>query len=66
MPNISESERRSRVIAGVAMLLLTLIFRGPVRLLGLLGFAPLLTGLLGVCPLYGLLKVSTYRPRRNR
>lgn len=50
-------DRMIRIVLGVA--LLSLVFVGPQTYLGLLGIVPLATGLLGSCPLYTLLGVST-------
>ncbi len=53
-------DRAVRVVLGLG--LLTLLGVGPVPgwgLLGLIGAAPLLTGLVGFCPLYRLMGLST-------
>jgi hypothetical protein len=50
-------DRALRVALGIA--LLALAFVGPKTPLGYLGLVPLATGLLGSCPLYSLLGVST-------
>jgi hypothetical protein len=55
--NESNIDRVLRVILGVV--LLALFFAGPKTYLGLLGLIPLITGLVGFCPLYYLLGIST-------
>lgn len=50
-------ERVVRVVLGIVIL--SLVFVGPATLWGLLGVVPLLTGLLGSCPLYTLFGIST-------
>jgi hypothetical protein len=50
-------DRLIRVAAGVAILALTVV--GPRTLWGLLGAVPLFTGLVGHCPLYRLVGMST-------
>ena len=50
-------DRVIRVILGLGVL--SHVFVGPKTLLGLLGLVPLLTGLLGRCPLYTLLGIKT-------
>ena len=50
-------ERAARVIFG--LVLLSLVFVGPQTLWGLLGLVPLATGLLGSCPAYTLIGLST-------
>lgn len=50
-------ERVIRVIVGLG--LLSLVFVGPQAYWGLIGILPLATGLIGSCPLYTVLGVST-------
>ena len=50
-------DRVVRVALGVA--LLALVFVGPQTWLGLIGVVPLVTGLVGYCPLYRVLGLST-------
>jgi len=45
--------------------LLSLVFVGPKSLWGLVGVVPLLTGLVGNCPLYTLLGINTC-PHKSR
>jgi hypothetical protein len=55
--NIGKIDRILRVIAG--LVLLSLIFIGPHTLWGLIGLVPLGTALIGFCPAYKLLGIST-------
>ncbi len=57
MANEGTLDRTVRVIAGLAVLSLTVV--GPHSLWGLVGAVPLLTGLFGVCPLYRVLGIDT-------
>ena len=50
MKNEGVMDRSIRVVVGLA--LLSLIFVGPQTLWGLVGLVPLITGLVGFCPLY--------------
>ena len=50
-------DRVLRVIIGLAVL--SLVFVGPQTAWGWLGLVPLVTGLVGMCPIYSLLGVST-------
>lgn len=59
--NVGSIDRSLRVVAGLALLSLTVV--GPQSLWGLLGLVPLATGLFGVCPAYSLVGASTC-PRR--
>jgi len=55
-------ERGLRVVAGLG--LLSLLAVGPVPgwgLAGLIGLVPLVTGLIGSCPAYTLLGLSTWK-----
>jgi hypothetical protein len=56
-------ERILRVAAGLGLLTLAVV--GPKTPLGYLGLIPLATGLLGTCPVYSVLGLSTRRaPKR--
>jgi hypothetical protein len=57
MINEGTLDRTIRVVVGLALLSLTLA--GPRTLIGLIGVVPLLTGLVGFCPLYRLVGLST-------
>jgi hypothetical protein len=62
--NLSIADRTIRVLAGLAVL--SLVFVGPETAWGYLGLVPLVTGLVGRCPLYTVLGVSTlHRPQRH-
>ena len=57
--NVNEGsvDRIARVLVGLG--LLSLIFIGPQTMWGLLGIVPLLTGLVGFCPLYKVFGFNT-------
>lgn len=57
--NVGTFDRLLRVVLGVALLGLYGALDPPLRYLTLLGLIPLGTGLLGNCPLYTLLGIST-------
>lgn len=50
-------DRAARVVLGLGVLSLTVV--GPQTLWGLVGLVPLLTGIVGSCPLYTVLGIST-------
>ena len=50
-------DRALRVVLGLALLSLTVV--GPQTWLGLLGLVPLATGVVGFCPIYRVLGLST-------
>ncbi|MBE9536757.1 MAG: DUF2892 domain-containing protein [Proteobacteria bacterium] len=55
--NESGIERVIRIAVGVV--LLSLVAIGPKSLWGLIGIIPLVTGLVGICPIYSILGIST-------
>jgi hypothetical protein len=59
--NVHPWERVARVLLGLG--LLALAFVGPKSPLGYLGLLPLVTGLIGTCPVYTLFGVSTHPSR---
>jgi hypothetical protein len=61
MINEGPLDRVVRVVVGLAVLSLTVV--GPHSLWGLVGLVPLLTGLVGFCPLYRLLGIRTTTPK---
>lgn len=50
-------DRMLRVIVGLA--LVAMVFFGPKTAWGWIGLVPLITGLVGTCPLYSLLGIRT-------
>ncbi len=50
-------DRVLRVIIGIGILGLTIV--GPRTLWGLVGVVPLITGLVGSCPIYSMFGIST-------
>ena len=56
-PNIGTIDRALRVMAGIV--LISLVFVGPQTPFGWIGVVPLLTGLVGWCPVYTLLGLNT-------
>lgn len=55
--NEHKLERVGRVIVGAG--LLALVFTGPQTPLGWIGLIPLVTGLVGSCPIYTLFGIKT-------
>lgn len=54
-------DRALRVILG--LVLIALVFVGPQTPWGWIGVVPLLTGLVGMCPLYSVLGINTCKVR---
>ena len=57
--NVGQVDRWIRIIVGVALLSLILFLSGGIRWIGLIGLIPLITGLVGSCPLYSIFKINT-------
>lgn len=55
--NEGKTDRIIRVVLGVV--LLSLVVVGPQTMWGLVGLVPLITGLVGYCPLYKLVGLNT-------
>jgi hypothetical protein len=56
-------DRLLRVLVGLAVL--SLVFIGPKTPWGYLGLVPLVTGVVGWCPLYSILGISSCPVRRS-
>ena len=50
-------DRALRIIVGIV--LLALVFVGPQTPWGWIGIVPLVTGLVGMCPIYSILGINT-------
>ena len=55
--NVGSADRIIRIILGVVLIALTLT--GTIGAWGWIGVVPLVTGLIGNCPVYSLLGIST-------
>ncbi|NNE81212.1 MAG: DUF2892 domain-containing protein [Silicimonas sp.] len=55
--NEGTTDRILRVILGLATL--SLVFEGPQTAWGWIGIVPLVTGLIGTCPIYSIFGIST-------
>jgi hypothetical protein len=63
MTNEGTLDRTIRIVLGLGII--SLAFVGPQSPLGYVGLVPLLTGLVGFCPLYRLLGLSTCAPSKT-
>jgi hypothetical protein len=57
--NVGGIDKVVRIAAGVALLSLVMLLEGSIRWIGLVGIVPLVTGLVGFCPLYSILGINT-------
>lgn len=60
MRNVGTADKIIRILVGIGVL--ALVFVGPKTPWGWLGLIPLVTALVGWCPLYTVLRVRTCRP----
>ncbi|ACF10927.1 conserved hypothetical protein [Chlorobaculum parvum NCIB 8327] len=54
--NMGQKDRTVRAILGVVMLVYAVVFQ---NLVGLIGLIPLVTAIVGYCPLYEVLEVTS-------
>ena len=59
MPNANEGLADRLIRVAVGLVVLSLAFVGPQTPWGYLGLIPLLTGIVGFCPLYRLAGINT-------
>jgi hypothetical protein len=57
--NVGTTDRIIRVVVGILILGLAFFLEGNMRWLALVGLVPLVTGLIGTCPVYSLLGMNT-------
>lgn len=61
--NVGSLDKAVRIIIGAGLLSLLFVLEPPMKYVGLVGIVPLLTVLMGWCPLYTLLGVNTCRAK---
>ncbi|MBR9891559.1 DUF2892 domain-containing protein [bacterium] len=57
--NVGGLDKTLRIVVGALLVLAFFLTDGPYSPLYLLGIIPLVTGLLGTCPIYSLIGVNT-------
>ena len=57
--NVGQIDRWIRIVLGVVLLSLVVFLSGGIRWIGLIGLIPLITGLVGSCPIYSILGINT-------
>lgn len=63
MKNVGTVDRVVRIILGLALLSLLFLVHTEQKYWGLTGLVPLVTGLVGYCPLYALLRIRTNKTK---
>ena len=61
--NEGNTDRAIRIVLGLG--LLSIVFFGPQTPWGWIGLVPLLTGIVGGCPAYSILGISTCKLRQD-
>jgi hypothetical protein len=61
--NVGLTDAGIRIIAGIVIAILGIYLRS---WLGLIAIIPIVTGLIGYCPLYKLLGLNSFRKKFNR
>ena len=57
--NVGGIDKGVRIVAGLMLLALIFVLEGGARWWGLIGLVPLVTGLVGYCPVYALLGIDS-------
>lgn len=57
--NVGSMDKVIRIIVGIGLLSLFFILEGNMRFLGLIGIVPIVTALMGWCPLYSIIGLSS-------
>jgi hypothetical protein len=63
--NVGGIDRILRIVVGLGVLSLLFVLEGNARWWGLVGFVPLITGLIGWCPAYLPFGMSTCKTRNG-
>lgn len=58
-PNVGSLDKAVRLVLALVFFSLYFVLEGNLRFLALIGFVPLLTGLMSWCPLYALFGLNT-------
>lgn len=61
MKNIGKTDRIIRILLAIILFSLFVLLPGNSKWFGLLGFVPLATAAIGICPLYSIFHISTRR-----
>ena len=63
--NVGTIDKVLRVVLGLVLLAYVVLGSGSLRFIGLVGIVPLLTALVGYCPLYSLFGLSTCPAKKD-
>lgn len=63
MKNIGKTDKIIRVILALILFSLFFVLQGNLKYIALIGFVPLITAIVGICPLYLLLGINTNKAK---
>jgi len=63
MKNVGNTDKIIRIILALILFCLFFVLQGNLRFIALLGFVPLVTALVGFCPIYSLLGINTNKAK---
>jgi len=63
--NVGSIDKVLRIIVGLALLSMLVWVEGNAKYWGLIGIVPLVTALMGICPAYSLIGVSTCASKKS-
>jgi len=61
--NIGKTDRIIRIVVGIILIALVFLLKGNIRWIGLIGIVPLVTAIVGSCPLYKILGINTMKKK---
>ena len=66
MKNVGNVDRVVRVIIGIVILSLFFVLQGNARYFAVIGFVPIVTALIGYCPIYSIFGIRTCPVKEQR
>jgi hypothetical protein len=64
MKNVGSTDKIIRIVLAIILFSLFFILQGNLRFIAILGFVPLITAIVGFCPIYTLLGISTGKAKK--
>lgn len=61
MKNVGKIDRVVRIVLAVGLFSLFILLPGNLKWFGLVGLIPLVTAMIGICPLYSVFHISTIK-----
>ena len=61
--NVGATDKIIRIVAGIVLIIMGILYS---KIWIIIGLIPLITGLIGFCPLYTLLGINTCKVKTNK